>query len=266
MKRLIVSLSVFVLLVGATAVAAAPTPSQLGGGVVINEVLFNPNGSTYKFDTDGNGTASATDEFVELYNLSASPVDISGWQLWDPGTAGNWFTFPGTADDGTTVLAGNAYAVVVMNVDTGGSLPTMSNPASLAFSVGRGSAVINNDGDNVVLYDPGADEYIQLYFGTSAAVNPPSYVNFSSTATLVGSSEDWADSSDGISLTRSPAGDMNVVAHTSASPKGAYASPTAVASIRLAAQGGGTPAAVPVVVLFMALLTAAAGWQQRRNQ
>lgn len=39
--------------------------------------------ATVNYDTDGNGTAGATDEFVELYNSSDIAIDISGLELRD---------------------------------------------------------------------------------------------------------------------------------------------------------------------------------------
>ena len=219
-------LTLALLLVVIQPALAADTTAVLDGGICINEVLIDPTGSTYNFDTDGNGTASATDEFIELYNLSASAIDISGWELWDAGV-NNWYTFPGAVDSGTTMLQPNAYAVVVIGVQGGGSLPTMTNPSSLSFDAGRGSAVINDGGDNVTLYDPGANEYIQILYNGDSADDPPvDYSGFSATATRVGSVEDWGSDLDGISLTRSPSGDTNVIQHNSTYASGA--SPNAV--------------------------------------
>ena len=84
---------------------------------MINEILVDPNGA-YNFDTDGNGTASSTDEFVEFYNNSNSAIDISGLEIWDQGV-GNWFTFPPG-----TILQPGAHAMVMAGVQSGGSLPS----------------------------------------------------------------------------------------------------------------------------------------------
>ena len=188
----------------------ASTTNTLRDGITVNELLIDPNGSS-NFDTDGNGTADALDEFVEVYNASGSAVDIGGLELWDDGQ-GQWFTFPPG-----TVLEAAKYAVVVCGVQEGGSLPTVSG-GNLAFDRGRDHAVINDDGDNVVLYDPLADEYIQLFYSGNAADDPPTqYEGFSASATRVGSAEDWGQDSDGISLVREPAGDTNIVQHNTVS-------------------------------------------------
>ncbi len=172
---------------------------QLLGGIVINEVLVDPNGAN-NFDTDGNGTASATDEYIELVNTSNVAIDISGLQLWDQGV-GNWFTFPPG-----TILQPGAHAMVIAGVQAGGSLPT-GGPDDLFFDAGRGSAVINNGGDNIVVYDPANDEFIQATFNGDALDDPTAtYAGFSGTATRVGAGEDFGTDNDGFSIQRSPDG------------------------------------------------------------
>ena len=229
MKKIsIPGLIVLAITLSTTSVFAANTANVLDGGVCINELLIDPTGIN-NFDTDNNGTASDSDEFVELYNLSGGDIDISGWQLWDAGV-GNWFTFPGTPESATTVLKAGAYAVVVVGVQTGGSLPTMTNPDSVAFDAAS-SSLINNLGDNVVLYDPGTDAYIQLLFNGDAADNPPIHYagnGFSATAVRVGSIDDFGSDTDGKSLTRYPSGDTNVAVHDSIPGVTSFASPTKV--------------------------------------
>ncbi|WP_298859921.1 Hint domain-containing protein [uncultured Sulfitobacter sp.] len=171
---------------------------MLLGGIVINEILVDPNGAL-NFDTDGNGTAAATDEYVELYNSSNAAIDISGLQLWDMGV-GNWFTFP----PGTILQAGG-HALVLSGVQSGGSLPTGS-ANDLFFDAGRAAPLINNGGDNITLYDPTNDEFAQATFNGDALDNPTlgasSYSGFSTTATRIGTGEDFGNDTDGLSLQR----------------------------------------------------------------
>lgn len=188
------------------------TTNVLGGGVCLNEILPDPNGAMFNFDTDGNGTPEDDDEFVELYNLSGGTINISGYQLWDS-AAGNWYTFPG----GTFLGAGN-YAVVIIDVQAGGSLPPVSG-GNLAFNANT-TSLMGNGGDNVVLYDPGMDEYIQLRYNGDMADDPTTYGGFSATATIVGSVEDFGSDTDGQSRVREPSGDINIVTHDVSTPGG----------------------------------------------
>src|SRR6266487_4435198 len=62
--------------------------------VVINEIMFHPV------------TEDENDEFVELYNRSASSINLAGWSFTD----GIDFTFPAN-----TVIPANGYRVVARN-------------------------------------------------------------------------------------------------------------------------------------------------------
>ncbi|MGH1579272.1 Hint domain-containing protein [Planktotalea sp.] len=173
-------------------------PDSLLGGIVINEILVDPNGAL-NFDTDGNGTAAAVDEYVELYNTSGSAIDISGLELWDAGI-GHWFTFPPG-----TILAAGGHAMVMSGLQAGGSLPT-GDPDDLFFEAGRATALINNGGDNVTLYDPGNDEFVQATYNGDSLDDPTlgagGYSGFSATATRNGLGEDFGNDTDGQSLQR----------------------------------------------------------------
>lgn len=170
------------------------------GGIVINELLVDPNSSTTSFDTDGSGSSDPTDEFVEFVNTFSSAIDISGVQLWDAAN-GNWFTFPQG-----TVLEPGAHALVLTGVQSGGALPT-AGPNDLSFDGGRGTAVLNNGGDNVVLYDPASDTFIQARYNGDAQDNPVTdYAGFSATASRIGDGEDFGNDIDGFSIQRTPDG------------------------------------------------------------
>ena len=185
-----------------------PTTSILRGGIIFNEILVNPNGSTYDFDTDGNGSIQAREEYIELYNSATTAVDIGGLQLWDAGSR-NWFTFPDA-----TLLAARSYAYVVAGYDTAGGALPMPNPDTLAFSAGRSGAVINNAGDNVVLFDPDADEFIQLSFDDDAEDDPTTYTGFSATATRIGSTEDFGATTPGIAAVRNLFSSTEILSQT----------------------------------------------------
>ena len=84
------------------------------GGITVNEILPAP-------------TTAAGDEFVELFNTTGAPIDISGWSLQDEGIG----TWAGPFPAGTVIPAGGFLEV--------------PNPG--------GSGIINNGGDAVYLVD-----------------------------------------------------------------------------------------------------------------
>jgi hypothetical protein len=89
------------------AMAGFSAPQQQAGGpssaapVVVNEFLYDDSSTDDK-------------EFVELYNRSNAPVDISGWVIFadDPTTTNASYTIPGAPLSGTTILNPGAYWVV----------------------------------------------------------------------------------------------------------------------------------------------------------
>ncbi len=73
--------------------SATATPSATPGtpAVSLNEVLPAP----YAVDWNGDGVPNQDDEYIEIYNAGAEPVDLGGWQLDDRANAGtNPFTIP----------------------------------------------------------------------------------------------------------------------------------------------------------------------------
>ncbi len=208
---------------------------QIRGGIVINEIHAQPVAGAAGYDTDGNGTVAALDEYLEFFNASASPIDLGGLQLWDPGS-GNWFTFPSPS-----VLPPGGYAIVVTGLQAGGSLPA----ADLAFNAGRSSALINNAGDNIYLYDPTADSFIQAGFGNWPLVDPitptgapgstAGLAGFSSTATQIGTGEHFGAIIAGDSLQRSPDGGnsfVNNLGETAGGMNVCFVAGTMIATIR----------------------------------
>ena len=193
--------------------------------LVFNEVLPDPNSSgSNNFDTDGDGTAETADEFVEVYNTSSDSLDISGLQFWDSGSD-NYFTVP----DNTT-LGANGFIVVVANI-VDGTLPSV-DAGSLAFSA-NGDLSLSNSVDNLVLYDPATDEYIQAVYNGDTIDTPETmpngdYDGFSSTATRIGSVQTFGNDTDGVSLALSPDGDTaNPVQHNTIGDGSVLATPGA---------------------------------------
>lgn len=139
------------------------TPGQPNGTagtvprVVINECSYDPafQGVVNDYNRDG-VLDDSHEEFVELYNTTSQPIDLSGWTIDDDNPAnGNTFTFP----LGTVIPAGGFVVVFGGGAPTGFSVPTFT-----------GLPRLGNGGDQVRLYD-GAGEvdslgYEDRAFGT----------------------------------------------------------------------------------------------------
>ena len=76
-----------------------PTPTTAFGSIVINEVAW------------GGTAASTADEWVELYNTTGSPVDITGWKLYEAGGATEIITLEGS-------IAANGFFLIERTDDT----------------------------------------------------------------------------------------------------------------------------------------------------
>lgn len=186
-----------------------PPVTKLRGSIVVNELLPDPNGDT-NVDTDGNGEAVTTDEFVELYNGGTDPVDISGLELWDPSGA-DWFVIPPDS-----ILEPRGVALIVVRVSDGGSLPSVAS-GSLAFDAGYSRGVINNGGDNVIVLDPTEGTYIRVLYNGEEPIEPELALaedGFPADASAAGDAEDWGSDTDGASLAREIDGSGAPVPHT----------------------------------------------------
>ncbi|MCA9439732.1 MAG: lamin tail domain-containing protein, partial [Candidatus Omnitrophica bacterium] len=129
-----------------SSVASRGTPGETNGvkgdapTVVINECSYDPNEFGTIHDYNGDGVPDeAADEFVELYNATDSPIDLSGWTLDDDNPAnGNTFTFPAGAE-----ISARSYVVVF-----GGGSPT-----GFGIPTFTGLPRLGNAGDQVRLND-----------------------------------------------------------------------------------------------------------------
>ena len=107
------------------------TLTFFGGGntasspILINEVLANAGG----VDWDGSGSATTSDEWIELYNPNSAAVDLGGYRLDDVEGGGS---SPYVIPAGTAIPA---RGVLVIHKRESG-------------------LVLNNDTDSVNLYDP----------------------------------------------------------------------------------------------------------------
>lgn len=105
--------------------------------LVINEILADPAGDI-SGDANGDGTRDGSDdEFVELYNIGSSSLDISGFTIEDG--FGLRHTFPAS-----TVVPANSFITVF-----GGGTPT--GISGLVQVASEGQLGLNNGGDDVIV-------------------------------------------------------------------------------------------------------------------
>lgn len=133
--------------------------------LVINEYLADPPAGP-EGDANGDGTRSSSqDEFVEILNRSADPIDISGYKLFDADEVRHVFA-------AGTIIPAFEVAVVF-----GGGTPTgaFGNAADnhLVFKASTGGLSLNNGGDSIILQDAQGHVVQQITFG-SKKVEPAS--------------------------------------------------------------------------------------------
>ncbi|HMB68004.1 MAG TPA: lamin tail domain-containing protein [bacterium] len=117
------------------------TVTAAGSAVAINEMLADPPAG---LDGDANGDGvrdTADDEFVEIMNRSAGPVDLTGWEIRDATSQRHVFA------SGPVLQAGEMFVVF------GGGSPT-GIPAG-ADVASSGGLSLNNTADSVQLVDGG---------------------------------------------------------------------------------------------------------------
>ena len=123
----------------------AANAGPLLNGTIISELQYNPQ------DPDGDLTADDM-EFVELWNPTGTPVDLSGWRL-DRAVD---FTFP----QGTTVGANSGLVIVPFDPANGETAAAFRNNYGIAENVsliGPFNGVLDNGGENLELQRPVAD-------------------------------------------------------------------------------------------------------------
>ncbi len=124
--------------------------------LIFNEVLYDPSNSNLDGDANGDGSYSqAEDEFLEILNLGAQAVDLSGWKVYDDealtaATPRHVFT------NGTSIPPGKALVLF------GGGSPTGSFGNATIVTSSTGDMNLNNAGDKVYLYDAAGDLVISF--------------------------------------------------------------------------------------------------------
>ena len=112
------------------AIVAWAATSALGDGIVITEIHYDPELPTVR------------EEFVEVHNTLAEPVDLSGWFF----SAGIDFTFP----DGTTIPAGG-FLVIAEDP------AVLENRLGVVGAIGPFTGRLSNGGERLALRNAGGD-------------------------------------------------------------------------------------------------------------
>lgn len=138
--------------------------------IVINEFLPNPTGSDDAFMPSG--------EWVELYNLSATPISVAGWTLYDDSNSHpvtisslNSDNNGNTADGGETIVPAHGYLVVYLNGAYSDWLNNSGGDSVRLYSGAVGSAPLRDS----YSYSGSAPEnksYARIPDGTGGFVDP----------------------------------------------------------------------------------------------
>ncbi len=177
---------------------SAPTPGAsnsfaLRTEIVINEIMYQhkPFPSVNGLPAQGN-----PEEWIELFNRSASPVDLTGWEL-DDGIRYKFAPGKTLAPGAYLVVAKNAvalrttYPAIDIVGDFSGSLSSKGerlvlmeptgNPADVVqyFSSGRWSRFAGGGGSSLELRDPNADNSKAEAWAPSDESGKSSWQNYS---------------------------------------------------------------------------------------
>ncbi len=132
------------------------TFAQSANHIVISEV----------FGGGGNSGSTWKNDFVELYNPTSSPVDISGWSVqYSSATGSTWYV---TALTGS--IAAHGYYLVQEAPGTGGtlSLPTPDAIGTLALSATNGKVALVSSSTALSVSNPSSASYVDLVgYGTA---------------------------------------------------------------------------------------------------
>ncbi|MFT5517100.1 MAG: hypothetical protein ACI80V_003239 [Rhodothermales bacterium] len=190
------------LLLATMLVFGAFSTVQAQQQLIFNEVLADPPGDL-PGDSNGDGTRSSSqDEFVELANVSADTLDLTGWMLGDDEAIN--FTFPaGYKLPPRHILVvfggGDVSGVAGYDVDL-----LLTRVFSADSTVGNGLA---NGGEYIVLKSPDGTADTYLGYGSKVGGGAPATAATTGIEFEYGSDITVAMGED-VSATRSPDGNV----------------------------------------------------------
>lgn len=171
--------------------------------LIINEFLADPGSDVATGDANGDGVRDAQlDEFVELANVSADTLDLTGWRVGDDERVN--FTFP----DGYR-LPPRQFVVIfgggdVSNVTGYDADPLQTRVFSSPDSVGNGLA---NGGETIVILSPDGAEDLYVSYGSRAGAGAPTGGELADVEFEFGYDVAVAAAED-VAVTRSPDGSL----------------------------------------------------------
>ncbi len=133
--------------------------------LILNEILYDPSNNDLDGDANGDGVyAQNEDEFIELYNDSSSPLDMSGFKIFDTEALDN-DTPRHVVPDGTVIPAHGVLVVF------GGGTPTGSFGGAVVQTSSTGDMNLNNSGDILTVQD--AEGAVVVTFDVEPYSNNP---------------------------------------------------------------------------------------------
>ncbi|SFW58647.1 Calx-beta domain-containing protein [Sinomicrobium oceani] len=115
--------------------------------LVLNEILYDPSNSGLDGDANGDGVyAQNEDEFIELYNNSEEPLDVSGFKVYDSEALEN--DSPRHLIPEGTVIPAHGVLVIF-----GGGTPTGTFGGAIVQTSTTGDLNLNNAADVLTVTD-----------------------------------------------------------------------------------------------------------------
>lgn len=151
---------------------------KLSGKIVINEVYYDVD-STHGQEQ----TQSRSDEWVELYNGTALPINLKNWSIADNNGEG-------IISNRNVYIPSGGYAVLAKSANTWTYWPSIPSSAVLIEIGNISNFALANDGDRVILKDNTGAEIDAVNYGDDAYAFTPSV----------------SDVAEGHSISRKPAG------------------------------------------------------------
>lgn len=133
--------------------------------LILNEILYDPSNNGLDGDANGDGQyAQNEDEFIELYNDSNTPLDVSGFEVYDTQALNSGV--PRHTIPNGTVIPPNGVLVIF-----GGGNPTGDFGGAIVQTSTTGDLNLNNAGDILTILDP--DGVVIITFDIEPLSNNP---------------------------------------------------------------------------------------------